>query len=201
MPTHAPILGVVGGIGSGKSTVAAEIAKHGGCVIAGDALGHEVLRRPEVIAQIAARFGREVLAPDGSVDRRRLGAIVFADGQQLRSLQAIVFPYIGLRIREEIAAARQRPDTRLIVLDAAVMLEAGWSDVCDKVIFVDAPPATRLARVRHQRGWTEAEWQAREAQQLPLDEKRRQADAVIDNGPGADLPGQVRRLLERWQLG
>jgi dephospho-CoA kinase len=195
------ILGLLGGIGSGKSAVATELAKHGGLVINADQFGHEALRQPELQRQVVAHFGQAILDAQGAIDRKRLGAKVFADGKELRALEAIVFPYIGQRIREEIDRSRHRAAVRFIVLDAAVMLEAGWNDDCDKLIFVDAPRSLRLERVRRQRGWSEADLQAREALQLPLEEKRRRADAVIHNdGAAAELGTQVESLLRQWGL-
>jgi dephospho-CoA kinase len=195
------ILGLLGGIGSGKSAVATELARHGGLVINADQFGHEALRQPELQRQVIAHFGQNIVDAAGAIDRKKLGAKVFADGKQLRALEAIVFPYIGQRIREEIDRSRRRAVVRFIVLDAAVMLEAGWNDVCDKLIFVDAPRSLRLERVRQQRGWSEADLQAREALQLPLEEKRRRADAVIRNDGASPASGaQVESLLRQWGL-
>ena len=199
--TVKPVLGLLGGIGSGKSAVAAELAKHGGTLISADQFGHEALRQPELRRQVVAHFGQENLDAADAIDRKKLGALVFADVRELRALEAIVFPYIGQRIREEIEQACRCDDVRFIVLDAAVMLKAGWNDVCEKIIFVDAPRALRLARVKQQRGWSDADLQAREALQLPLDEKRRRADAVIRNdGDTAALEAQVESLLRQWGL-
>src|SRR4051794_5295036 len=104
--SEKPVVGLIGGIGSGKSHVAAEFARRGAWVIAGDQLGHEALRQPDVRAQVVQRWGESILDPRGEVDRRRLGAIVFADAGQLRELEALVFPYIERRIAEEIARAQ-----------------------------------------------------------------------------------------------
>ena len=93
----------------------------------------------------------------------------------------MVFPWIGRRIAEEIARARLDPATRMIVVDAAVMMEAGWDKNCDRMIFVDAPRELRLQRLQEQRGWSEQELRDRESRQLPVNDKRRRADAVIDN--------------------
>ncbi len=197
-----PVIGLVGGIGSGKSLVAAELAAHGGHLIAADQLGHEALRQPEIKAQLVARWGDRVLGPDGAIDRKRVAAIVFADPGELRALEAMTHPYIGRRIREEIARARVRPDVRLIVLDAAVMLEAGWHGVCDHLAFIDAPREVRLERLRKRRGWTARELDAREAAQMPLEQKRRHADAVIENaGPPEAVASQVQPLLALWGVG
>ena len=199
-PGH-PVIGLLGGIGGGKSAVAAELAEHGGWVINADRFGHEALRQPEIKVQVLARFGPDIVAADGAIDRKKLGAKVFADVNELRALEAIVFPFIGRRIREEIDQARRHDDVRFIVLDAAVMLEAGWNDVCDKLIFVDTPRAVRLERVRKKRGWSEADLQARENLQMPLDDKRRRADVVLDNGSTLEaLHANISALLQRWGL-
>jgi dephospho-CoA kinase len=195
------VLGLLGGIGSGKSSVARELAKQGGWLINADELGHEALRQPDLKKQVIARFGPGIADPRGEIERKKLGSIVFADVHELRALEAIVFPFIGLRIREEVEAARQRADVRFITLDAAVMLEAGWHDACDRLIFVDAPAPLRLGRVKHKRGWSAADLQAREQLQMPLEEKRRRADAVVDNsGTPETLAAQVAALLRDWGL-
>jgi dephospho-CoA kinase len=195
------VLGLLGGIGSGKSAVAAELVKRGGWLVNADLLGHEALQQADLKQRIIAHFGQGILDDAGEIHRKKLGAKVFADPSELRALEAIVFPFIGDRIREEIAQAGRRDGVRFIVLDAAVMLEAGWNGACDKLIFVDAPRTARIARAQRQRGWSEAELAAREALQMPLDEKRRRADAVIDNsGPPEALTEQVAGLLRRWGL-
>src|SRR4051794_41100098 len=96
------VIGLIGGIGSGKSRVAAEFARRGAKVISGDELGHEALRQPEILDRIVRRWGRDLLNEKGEVDRRRLGAIVFADVKELRLLEALVHPWIGKRLREEV---------------------------------------------------------------------------------------------------
>ncbi len=197
----APVLGVVGGIGSGKSVVAAELQRLGGYLIPADQLGHEALRQPDIRARVVERWGTEVLDDKGQVDRRRLGRRVFAEPGELAALEALVFPYIERRIVEEIEKTRAVPAIKFVVLDAAIMLEAGWSQRCDRIIFVEAPRAVRLARLREQRGWSEEEVTRRERAQMPLEEKRRQADAVIQNaGEPGTVAQQVRELLAAWGL-
>jgi dephospho-CoA kinase len=195
-----PVIGIVGGIGSGKSHVASEFASHGGRLIAGDPLGHEGLRQSPLKEQVLSRWGHDILDAAGEIDRRRLGRIVFADPRELRALEAILYPYIGRRIREEIARAQSDPAVRFIVLDAAVMLEAGWDSVCDHIVFVDAPAAVRLERLQHTRGWTAQELERRELNQLPLNEKRKRADAVVDNSGEVKAAPQIFQLLIKWQL-
>ncbi|HVK13213.1 MAG TPA: dephospho-CoA kinase [Gemmataceae bacterium] len=201
---HAkPVVGLVGGIGAGKSTVAAALARHGGRVVAGDPLGHEALEAPEIKPRILEVWGaREITTPDGRIDRKRLGRIVFPSPVERSRLEHLVHPYIGRRIREEIAKLEADSAVKFVILDAAVMLEAGWDGVCDKLVFVDAPREVRLARVQAQRGWTAADLANREAVQMPPEKKQERADAVVSNGgTPQDTSAQVDALVERWKLG
>jgi dephospho-CoA kinase len=194
-----PVVGVVGGIGSGKSQVTQLLAEAGALVISGDALGHEALRQPDIKEQVVRRWGAELLDTNGAIERRKLGGIVFADPSELRALEAMVHPWIKRRIREEIEAAQRAAAAPLIVLDAAIMLEADWGDVCDVIVFVDVPRDIRLERIARQRRWTEKEVAGREKAQWPLADKRARADIVLDNsGSLADLRRQVDALLARW---
>ena len=196
-----PIIGLIGGIGSGKSRVAVEFARHGGAIVSGDHLGHQALLRPDVRAQVVDRWSTGVLGSDGQIDRRQLGALVFADVGQLRALEAIVLPWIERGIIEQIAAAQADPAVRLVVLDAAILLEAGWNRFCSRIVYVDAPPELRLARLAQQRGWSDKEVQARTRAQLSLTDKANRADAAIDNsGSPDDLARQVARLLSNWGI-
>ena len=141
-----------------------------------------------------------MLDRQGDMDRPSLAAIVFADAEERRRLEAIVHPYIKRRLAEEVAAARSDPKVAVIVVDAAIMLEAGWSGACDRVVFVDAPREVRLQRLAQQRGWTEKDVKAREEAQLPLGEKRARSDAVIDNSGAAEhVQEQVEQLLLEWK--
>src|SRR5262245_26171905 len=194
------VLGLIGGIGSGKSTVAAEFAKCGAAVIAGDQLGHEALRQPSIKKQIVARWGAKI-ETDGEIDRGKLGRIVFADPAERRELEALVHPEIKRRIEEEIQKAQADPRVTLIVLDAAIMLEAGWTGPCDALVFVDAPRETRLARLA-QRGLSAKDVEAREQAQMPLEEKKRRADYVIENkGTVEEVREQVKGLSRRLGTG
>jgi dephospho-CoA kinase len=195
----AAVVGLVGGIGSGKSFVADLFARHGGRVIDADKLGHEALRQPEIREKVVARFGPGVLGGDGEVVRRWLAEVVFADATALRDLEAVVFPYIGRRAAEEVARAKAE-GARIIALDAAVMLEAGWNGVCDRLVYVHAPRAVRRGRLAA-RGWTDSQTAAREQAQLPLAEKAARADAAVDNGGDPERTArQVEALLRQWGL-
>lgn len=194
-----PVVGVIGGIGSGKSLVAGELARRGAYLISGDQLGHEALRRPDVKPQVVGRWGPGVVKEDGEIDRRQLGRIVFSDAKELRALEALVFPWIERRIREEIARAEADPAVPLIVLDAAVMVEAGWDKACDRIVYVHTPRRLRAARLAEKRGWSEQELEARERAQLPLTEKLDRADHVVNNsGTPEDVARQAAALWEEW---
>jgi dephospho-CoA kinase len=197
-----PVIGLVGGIGAGKSTVAEALARHGGKVVAGDPLGHEALEQRDILDRIADAFARrDILTAEGKVDRKKLGKVVFPSPVERSRLEHLVHPYIEERISEEIDKAQSDPKAKFVVLDAAVMLEAGWDDVCDKLIYVDAPRPVRLARVKAQRGWTETDLANREAVQMPAEKKKERADAVVDNGgTPAATTAQVDELVRKWEL-
>ena len=198
--SRKPVIGLLGGIGSGKSRVAETFARHGAFVIDADRLGHDALLDPDVRRRIVERWGAGLLDEQGKIVRRHLGRIVFADDAARRELEAIVHPWIGERVRETIERAQADAATRFIVLDAPIMLEAGWNGVCDRLVFVETPRPLRLERVARQRGWTQEEVETRERAQLPLDEKAARADHVLDNsGTPEDLERQVIALLHNWE--
>ncbi len=178
------VLGIVGGVASGKSLVSSALGRLGAEVIDADRLGHEVLLEPEVIAAAHQRWGDEVLLPDGQLNRRAIAQRVFGDSPQAKQertiLEAWTHPRIGAKARERISELATRGDTDVVVLDAALLLEAGWNEYCDRILYVDVPREVREQRARN-RGWSIAELDAREAAQLPLSQKRAAADIVIDN--------------------
>jgi dephospho-CoA kinase len=187
-------------MGSGKSQVAAEFVRRGGYLISGDQLGHEALCEPDIMARVVEHFGPGVVDEQGNISRRRLGVIVFADPARRRALERLVFPWIEKRLAEEIARAREDPNVRVIIFDAAILLEAGWDDRCDRLVYVHAPRDVRLDRLARQRGWGEKEVAARERAQMPLADKVTRADDVIDNSGAAEEIGpQVDRLLRGWE--
>jgi len=191
----------VGGIGSGKSRVADTLARRGGRLVSGDDLAHQALRQPALREKIVSRWGRDLLDDNGEILRKKLAAIVFKSAEDRSALERIVHPWIVARIEEEVARARADAACPFIVLDAAILLEAGWQRVCDRLVYVDAPREVRLRRIAAQRGWTETELADREAAQLPLTRKRECADHVIDNSATLeDLERQVDTMLARWGL-
>lgn len=191
------IVGLLGGVASGKSLIARQLCELGAGLLDGDQAGHEVLRLPEIERQVRERWGESVIDRDGRVDRKALGKIVFApppDGpRELRRLEQLTHPEIGVCLRlqaEELAKAGRK----VAVLDAPVMLKAGWDAFCDRIVFVEAPPEVRLARAI-ERGWNQEDFAAREAAQESLEVKRAHADTVIDNsGSPEDSQAQVERF-------
>jgi len=196
-----PVIGLVGAIGAGKSTAARCFAARGGLVIDADGLGHAALTEPKVIQTLVDRWGGSVRKADGSLDRHAIGKIVFGNRGERDMLQSVVFPYIAERVREEIERGMNIPDVPFVINDAALLLEAGWANTVDKIVYVDAPRELRLARVAARSGWTAADLEAREAAQWPADQKKKQADVVIINDSGtAELQEQLDRLLNGWGL-
>ncbi len=194
------VVGVLGGIGAGKSEVAAALARRaGGRVVVADTLGHEALRQAEIRDALVARFGESILEK-GEVDRRRLAAIVFANKDDLAYLESLTHPWIRRRLDEEVRRSREE-SVPLLMIDVPLLLEAGWADVCDRLVFVDASPEVRLERVRTSRGWSADDLRKREMSQLPLTRKRSVADHIIDNSfSHGSLIQHVDDLLRGWGL-
>jgi dephospho-CoA kinase len=196
--SRIPIIGLLGGIASGKSLVADCLEELGAGVLDADGIGHEVLRMPAVREAIRQRWGEQVIGSDGQVDRQRLAKIVFDPSptgrDSLQYLEQLTHPKIGQLLEQEAEALAATGRHKALVLDAPVMLEAGWHTLCDHLLFIDAPREARLARALA-RGWTEADFSAREDAQESLDVKRRHADAIIDNSGSTEATrAQVTRL-------
>ncbi len=194
MNVAPPVIGLAGGIGSGKSAVAKILRDLGAVVSDSDEGARLALRDRAIKADLVRWWGDEILDADGAVDRRRVAHIVFADPLQRRRLEALTHPWIEKRRLAEFAAAPA--GAMALVIDAPLLFEAGLDRICDAVIFVDAPRELRLERVRAARGWSESDLDRRETSQMPLDEKRARADHVICNsGDLAGLAEQTRRVL------
>ncbi len=192
-----PVIGITGGVGSGKSTVAAAFGELGCEVIDADRLGHSLLAEPGIETAIRRTFGEAAFNAAGKVDRRALGKIVFADPQQMRRLEDILHPQMRSAIQACISQTRQGGHVRAVVLDAAVLFETGWDKLCDTTVFVEAPLETRARRVADARGWSRQELLRREALQIPLDRKQQSCCHTLQNVSDVSrLPGQVTRLLD-----
>lgn len=190
------MVGLAGGIGSGKTTVARVLGDLGAGVIDSDALAHLELNSLEVKDTLRRWWGDEVLAPDGTVDRQRVSAIVFRDAIQRHRLEALLHPRIAVRRAHLSEEFENQPRIRMIVLDSPLLYETDLDLVCDAVIFVDAHPDARKTRSEKFRKWTEEEHRQREKSQQPLDIKRTRADYVCDNNSTpAALREQVARVF------
>jgi dephospho-CoA kinase len=191
------IVGLMGGVASGKSLVAGQFAALGAGILDADRAAHEVLKMPQIEAAARERWGQTVFDPDGRIDRVRLARIVFAPppgGPPEREyLEQLTHPEIG-RLLSQQAAAMEAAGMKAAVLDAPLLLEANWDKLCDVLVFVDAPPEARLARALA-RGWTREDFAAREAAQESLDSKRGRADVIMDN---SGSPRRSEAQVERF---
>jgi dephospho-CoA kinase len=186
-------VGLTGGIGAGKSEVSRRLADHGAIVIDADAVAREVVAAGTPgLAEVSAVFGPEVLSPDGSLDRARLGEIVFADGQLRARLNAIIHPLVAARMLE---LEQQAGPGALIVHDVPLIAENGLADNYDIVVVVDVPPRTQVERLVKQRGLTREQVSARIAAQATREQRLAVAGIVIDNsGSLTELDRQVGEL-------
>jgi len=191
-PPRIPVVGLVGGIGAGKSAVAKVFAELGYLVLDADADARAVLTRPEVIARLVEWWGPRVLAADGTIDRKAVGDIVFADPAERRRLEEVVHPLVKADRTQAIRRAHAQLRSGVII-DAPLLFEAGSDADCDFVLFVDAPGPAREARVKA-RGWDPTELAKREAAQLPLDQKRARSTHTVLND--ADLPTLRERVRQ-----
>jgi dephospho-CoA kinase len=188
------VVGLTGGIASGKSTVSAMLEASGIPVIDADELAREaVLPGQPAFDEVVAAFGRQVVGPDGRLDRARLGGIVFADPAARARLEAIVHPRVFERERARLAEIARRQPGGVAVVDAALLLESGNFRWMDAVVVVAAPREAQIERLVDRRGLSRADAEARVAAQWPLERKRAMADYEIDNGGSLEA---TRRQVE-----
>jgi dephospho-CoA kinase len=189
------VVGILGGIGSGKSAVSKSLSNSFQTfTIDADLIGHEVLGISSVQDGIRQTFGDDVF--DGvDICRKSLARKVFGPEthhkEALTKLEEIVHPEIRRQVERQLGEVTD--DVEVVILDAAVMLEAGWNDLCDTIVFVDVPFETRLARVQKNRGWTADELRRREASQISIEDKRAAAEFIVDNS--GDLEDAVQQLI------
>ena len=193
-------VGLTGGIGSGKSEVTRMLAARGAVVIDADLVAREVVAPGTPgLERLVGEFGAEVLREDGSLDRARLGTVVFSDPDRLAALNGIVHPLIGERTAE-LAAQAERDGARVLVHDVPLLVESGLAPAYQLVVVVAADPATQLDRLVRLRGMSEQEARQRIAAQAPLADKLAVATHVITNdGPLRELAPQVDRLWHDLQ--
>ena len=178
-----PIIGILGGVASGKSTVAAEFVKLGCKVIDADKIAHEVLEEKTVKEKILESFDPTILDQEGKINRRKLAEIVFADAEKLALLNTIIHPLVLERADKLIKKYNKQNQVRAIVLDIPLLVEVGWHERCNKIIFIDCEPELRAKRAKKM-GFNKNQLKNRENFQISLDKKVKLTDNIIENNSG-----------------
>ncbi len=192
-----PIIGLSGGIGAGKSSVAREFERLGCFVASDDELSHEVMSQPEVLATLRSWWGEAVVDSAGQADRERIAGIVFSDPPERQRLEGLLHPLIRKRRADMIKAVENSSAIKAIVIDSPLLYESNLDRDCDTVVFVDAGAAERSERLRQSRGWDAEELQRRERWQIsPADKRGRSEFGVDNNGDAHRLGPQVADILE-----
>jgi dephospho-CoA kinase len=192
------IIGLTGGIGSGKSTVSQFLAELGAVIIDADKAGHEVFK-PDTKAwrEIVAAFGRQILTPDGEIDRQKLGEIVFNNPESLLRLNQIMHPKMYDMVKAQLERYRQQ-EVAVVVLEAAILIEAKWTSLVDEVWVTVAPEAAIVERLKKQRGIAKEQILARIRSQLSSKERVKHADVVINNeGDPETVKTKVKEMWDR----
>jgi len=197
--TRAPVVGLVGGLASGKSTVAELLARRGARVLDADRMAHRVLERPAIKERVRAAFGADVLDEAGRVDRDRLARKVFGDPDSVRRLEGILHPPVVEEIRREARQLRSMEGVPLVVVDAPLLLEVKLEErLCDALLFVDTPEDVRRRRARELRALSPDQFRKRSDQQMPVAQKRTRADYIVSNsGTMDELARQIDALWPR----
>jgi dephospho-CoA kinase len=193
-----PVIGIAGGIGSGKSTIARMFGSLGCAVIDSDAVAHQVLQSDAVKQELKRWLGEGVFHPNGSVNRKAVAAAVFTDAARTKRLNSLIHPRVAQE--REVSMKQHQADPRIVAIiwDTPLLFEAGLDQYCDAVVFVDVPREERLRRLREKRGWEAPELDKREKLQFPLDKKAQLADYDIDNSRDeASSLRQVQRVLSQ----
>ena len=191
------VIGLTGGMGSGKSTVSQFLAKLGAVILSADKVGHEAFKPDTKIwCKVVATFGRQILTPDGNIDRKKLGDIVFGNPESLSRLNQIMHPRMYDMVKAQLEEYR-RQGTRVVVLEAPLLLEAGWTSLVDEIWVTTAPEATVLKRLEERSGMSQAESLARLRSQLSPTERVRHANVVINTD--CDLDELRSRVKGLWQ--
>jgi dephospho-CoA kinase len=191
------IIGLTGGIGSGKSTVSRFLAELGATIIDADTIGHEVFKPgTEAWQEVVAAFGQQITATNGTIDRKKLGTRVFSDPEARTELNQIMHPRIVEVVKARLEKYRKQ-GVSVVVLEAPLLVEAGWTSFVDEVWVTTASEDTILKRLRERTGLSEAESRACIRSQLPPEEKRKQADVVIDTD--CNLNELRTKVRELWQ--
>jgi len=202
---NKPIIGILGGICSGKSTVAAEFAKLGCEVIDADKIAHELLDRKDIRERVIGLCGQAILNSEKKIDSKKLADIVFSDSDKLSSLNKIIHPFVLERAEELIEKYNGQSQVKAIVLDMPLLAEVGWEKRCDKLIFVDCKRELRIKRAKKVGIFDENQLKIRENFQISLDNKVSITDNTIDNNSGfSALAKQIAVIfsciIDKWGL-
>ena len=190
------VIGLTGGIGTGKSEAARHLVTLGARLIDADVVGHEAYRpHAEAWRRVVEAFGEAILGPEGEIDRRALGAIVFSDPDQLARLNGIMHPLMAGMVQEKIDAFRET-GSEAVVVEAALLFEAGWSSLVQEVWVTDSPVEVVVARLAQRNGMSEEEARRRIASQMSREERLERADFVIDNSK--DVESMREAIDELW---
>lgn len=195
--TIMKVIGLTGGIGSGKSTVSQFLAELGAVIIDADKVGHEAFKPDtEIWREVVAAFGRQILTPEGDIDRGKLGKIVFGSSESLARLNQIMHPRIYDMVEARLEEYR-RQGVDVVVLEVPLLLEVGWTQLVDEVWVTIASEATVLKRLQERTGLSEPESLARIRSQMTNEERVKHAGVVINND--CDLTDLKARVSELWQ--
>jgi dephospho-CoA kinase len=189
------VIGLTGGIGSGKSTVSRFLAELGAVIIDADKVGHEAYKPDtDIWREVIAAFGKQILTPNGDIDRKKLGEIVFGNSEALSRLNQIMHPRMYDIVKTQLELYRQQ-GVDVVVLEAPLLIEAGWSSSVDEIWVTVAPESTVLRRLKKYSGLSEQQSLARIHSQLSSAEREKYADVVINNEGGLDeLKSKVKKL-------
>ncbi len=191
------VIGLTGGIGSGKSTVSQVLADLGAVILDTDKVGHEALKPgSEVRERVIHEFGQGIVTAGGDIDRARLGELVFNDHEARARLNRIMHPFMYNMVKAQLEEYR-RKGVSVVVMEAPLLIEAGWTSLVDEIWVTVAPEATVLRRLRERSGLSQKEARARIQAQLPAEERIKHADVVIDTD--CSLDELKERVKERWR--
>ncbi len=190
------VIGLTGSIGTGKSEAARQLEALGASVISADQVGHEAYTpNTEAFEQVVAAFGDGILVENGEIDRRKLGVIVFADANQLDKLNQIMHPRMARMVSDKIEALRTQ-GVDVVVVEAALLFEAGWDSLVEEVWVTDSPEQMVIERLKKRNGLSEEEARKRISSQMDRTERLERSDFVIDNS--GDMAGLERSIKELW---
>ncbi len=193
-----PVIGLAGGIASGKSMVAEQLRRLGCAIVDSDQMVHDELAKPDVVQTFESWWGQKVVDSEGRINRQVMSEIIFSEAEQRKRMESFLYPRLERRREKMMLGFEDDPAVRAIVIDSPLLFEVGLDKLCDAVIFTECDRDVRVGRARESRGWTESEFDRREMLQKSLDMKARMADyRVVNNSTIDALLAQVTPLFER----